>query len=190
MDKYYIYRHVRLDTDEVFYIGRGTKSKTFSKTIENEYKRAYSKKRSGFWENITNKTTYSIDILFESNDIEIIKNKEIEYVKLYGRRDLGLGTLVNLTDGGEETNRTYSKERNLKISIALKNRVRKQSTFLKISQSKYKPIVSLLNGVIIKEYKSLTEASEELNITIPAISKALKNEKYTARGYKWKYKSL
>ena len=56
MDKYYIYRHIRLDTDEVFYIGRGTKSKTFSKTIENEYKRAYSKKRSSFWENITNKT--------------------------------------------------------------------------------------------------------------------------------------
>ena len=103
--------------------------------------------------------------------------------RLWWRRDLGLGTLVNLTDGGEETNRTYSKERNLKISIALKNRVRKQSTFLKISQSKYKPIVSLLNGIIIKEYKSLTEASEELKITI-AISKALKNEKYTARGWK------
>lgn len=28
--------------------------------------------------------------------------KKKEYIKRYGRRDLGLGTLVNLTDGGED----------------------------------------------------------------------------------------
>ena len=95
--KYYLYRHIRLDTGEPFYIGIGTKNKK-----QQEYYRANSKyKRNSFWKNITNKTDYEIEILLESNDYEFIKQKEIEFIALYGRRDLGKGTLVNMTDGGD-----------------------------------------------------------------------------------------
>ncbi len=91
----YLYRHVRLDTNEVFYIGISLKD-------DLNYKRASDKrKRSEFWNKITKKTNYRVDIMFEDNDVELIKEKEKEFIALYGRRDLGLGTLCNLTCGGD-----------------------------------------------------------------------------------------
>lgn len=97
MKKYYLYRHIRLDKNDVFYIGIGTNGK--NKPI---YYRAYVKHgRNAHWKNIVNKTIYSIQILMETNDIEFIKEKEKEFIKLYGRKDLKLGNLVNMTDGGD-----------------------------------------------------------------------------------------
>lgn len=95
----YVYRHVRLDTNETFYIGIG--SDIF-------IKRAYSRKsRNKYWMNITNKTKYKVEIISESLSW---KNacKEVELIKFYGRRSLKQGTLVNLTDEGEGSiNRPY-----------------------------------------------------------------------------------
>lgn len=94
----YLYRHIRLDTNEVFYVGVGVKRHE----LEEEYYRAYNKdNRNKFWKNITAKTDYRVEILLESDDYEFILVKEKEFVKIYGRRNLGLGTLVNLTDGGK-----------------------------------------------------------------------------------------
>ena len=39
---HYLYRHIRLDTNEVFYVGIGTKPKSF-KSMAIEFSRAYSK---------------------------------------------------------------------------------------------------------------------------------------------------
>jgi hypothetical protein len=78
--KYYLYRHIRLDTGEPFYIGIGTKKnvKTIYKKVSGEYSRSYSKSdRTDFWKNITNKTKYEIEILLESDDYEFIQQKEI-----------------------------------------------------------------------------------------------------------------
>lgn len=105
--KYYLYRHIRLDKNEVFYIGIGTKSSKVSKC----YSRAKSKSRKNkIWHNIVAKTPIKIEILLESNDIEFIKNKEIEFIRLYGRRDLKKGSLVNLTNGGDSGGFIYTKE--------------------------------------------------------------------------------
>lgn len=102
--KHYLYRHIRLDTGEPFYIGIGKKATENHTSYDTEYKRALSKKdRNKFWSNLTSKTDYKVEILLESNDYEFIKQKEIEFVALYGRKNLGLGTLVNLTDGGDGT---------------------------------------------------------------------------------------
>lgn len=116
MGKYYLYRHVRVDSNSVFYIGIG------SKRSENNYSRAYSKNnRNVWWVNITNITDYIVDILFESNDRSEIERKEIEFISLYGRKDLGNGTLCNLTDGGEGAmNTIISKDTRLKHSIRSK----------------------------------------------------------------------
>ena len=63
--KYYIYRHIRLDKNEPFYIGFGTKLKEFY-TFQSEFSRAYNKtSRSKYWKHITNKTNYKIEILIE-----------------------------------------------------------------------------------------------------------------------------
>lgn len=101
MGNYYLYRHVRLDTNEIFYVGVGTKIKKYN-SHKKEYQRAYSKSnRNKFWRNIALKTDFEVEIMMESEDHSYIKKSEIEFITLYGRRDLGLGALVNLTDGGE-----------------------------------------------------------------------------------------
>jgi hypothetical protein len=111
-NKYFVYKHTRQDTNEVFYIGIGTKRSN------SNYARAYSKLlRNQWWLNIVNKTGYSVEILEESDDRNFIFDKEKEYIKFYGRRDLELGTLCNLTDGGEGAiNTKVSQETRLKHS--------------------------------------------------------------------------
>lgn len=189
--EYYVYRHLKADSGEPFYIGIGKKH-NYSNTIESEYKRAYSKRRSAFWYKIVNKHGVEVEILFESNSKDEIIKKEIEFIKLYGRRDLNTGILCNMTDGGEfPSNITIEKEtiRRNKISEALKKRNRKQSTFNKISQSKLKAIYKCdLDMNIIEEFNSVSKAALSIKLTISSISKCLKNNKYTAGGYKWKKK--
>ena len=88
-----VYRHRRLDTFEVFYIGIGKTEK-----------RAYSKKsRNKWWKNIILKTEYSVEIIIEDISWKEAQEVEVLLISEYGRRDLGLGNLVNLTNGGEVT---------------------------------------------------------------------------------------
>ena len=88
-----VYRHIRLDKNEPFYIGIG-------KNIN----RAYSvKNRNKYWRNITNKTNYEIEILFDEITYDEAKEKEKEFIALYGRKDLNSGCLVNMTNGGDGT---------------------------------------------------------------------------------------
>jgi hypothetical protein len=92
----YVYRHIRKDNNEVFYVGIGSDN-------EGKYVRAYSKDRNGFWHIIKNKTEYIVEIVFDDLTWEDACNKEMELIREYGRKDLGSGTLCNLTDGGEGT---------------------------------------------------------------------------------------
>jgi len=119
--KYYLYRHIRLDTNHPFYIGIGTKRKSNKLST---YERAYTKRgHNTFWDKVVQKSNYRVEILLESDDYEFIKQKEIEFIALYGRRNLNLGTLVNLTDGGEiRRNVIISEETRKKISESSKDR--------------------------------------------------------------------
>ena len=87
-----IYRHIRLDNNEVFYVGIG----------KNE-NRAYDTRRSNIWKSITNKTDYEVQVLKSDLIWEDACELEKILISYYGRRDLGLGTLVNMTDGGDGT---------------------------------------------------------------------------------------
>ena len=88
-----VYRHIRLDTNMPFYIGIGQ-----------DEKRAYSKKnRNKHWHGVVNKHGYKVHIMMDDLTWEEACEKEREFIQLYGRKDLGLGTLVNLTDGGDGT---------------------------------------------------------------------------------------
>ena len=49
-NKYYVYRHIRLDTNQPFYIGVGSGKRDTS-----------TKSRNIFWHNITNKTEYRVE---------------------------------------------------------------------------------------------------------------------------------
>lgn len=100
----YVYEHIRLDTNEIFYIGIGN---------DLNYQRAYQKKsRNKHWKNIVNITNYSVNIIFDNLSWEDACFKEIELIKKYGRKDLNNGILVNMTDGGEGLNNPSFETRN------------------------------------------------------------------------------
>ena len=88
-----VYRHIRKDTNQVFYIGIGK-----------EESRAYVKdagNRNPYWNRIVSNSDYEVQILFDGLSWEEACEKEIEFISLYGRKDLGLGTLANMTNGGD-----------------------------------------------------------------------------------------
>ena len=87
----YVYQHVRLDTNEVFYVGVG-KRKGRSHTHYG---------RNKHWHHIVNKVGYSVQIIAENISYQEALDLEKNLIKTIGRKDLGLGPLVNMTDGGE-----------------------------------------------------------------------------------------
>ena len=137
---YYIYSHIQEDTGEVFYIGKGKGNRAYS-----------DKDRSNLWKNVAKKHGWKVVLL--CNDLTELEAFEVEkfYIKEYGRRDLGTGTLVNMTDGGEgrsnpseETRKkisdkskghAVSEEHRKKISEKLTGRVFSEETRKKMSDS-------------------------------------------------------
>jgi hypothetical protein len=86
----YVYKHIRKDTNEVFYIGIGELSNRMtSKNNRNKY-----------WFEIADKFDYFGEILEDNLDWATACEREKYWINYYGRKDLNLGTLVNLTDGG------------------------------------------------------------------------------------------
>jgi hypothetical protein len=94
-NNWYVYKHIRLDKNEPFYIGIGNK-KNFGRAFE------FSKdKRNEIWWKIYSKTNISVEILYESLTKTEASLKEQELIKKYGRKDLNEGSLCNMTDGGD-----------------------------------------------------------------------------------------
>lgn len=92
---YFIYLHRRNDTGDVFYVGKGTRTK------KKQYERAYViKKRGAFWNSIVSKAGYTVELVadfFVESDAFAM---ERDLIAFYGRRVDG-GTLCNLTAGGD-----------------------------------------------------------------------------------------
>lgn len=88
--EYYIYIHYNKITNEPFYVGKGKDDRAWKKTSRNIY-----------WKNIVKKYGYYIEILEKDLFEEDAYVKEKELILFYGRRDLGTGCLVNMTDGGD-----------------------------------------------------------------------------------------
>ena len=109
-NNYYIYFHINLVSNEVFYVGKGKDKRAWSKSS-----------RSPHWHNIVNKYGYRVDIIEkELTDVQS-KIKEIYFIKKIGRKDLGFGKLVNHTDGGEGVcGLKHTEESKLKTSLKTK----------------------------------------------------------------------
>ena len=91
----YVYRHIRLDKNEPFYIGIGS---------DDKYYRANKKsQRNIYWKRIVSKTDYEVEIVLEDLTWEQACEKEKEFISLYGRKNTNTGILCNMTDGGEGT---------------------------------------------------------------------------------------
>lgn len=192
--KYYLYRHIRLDKNEPFYIGIGTKSK------KGCYDRSYSKYgRNPIWKKIINKTEFVIEILMESNNKTFIKQKEVEFIKLYGKIIDKTGILANMSNGGDgSSGYTMSNTQREKISISKKGskgywkgKKLLDSAKVKMSNAKLKtPIIQLdLNNVQIKEWISIMEASRNTGISHGSIISAIRKGHISRKKFKWVYKT-
>jgi hypothetical protein len=86
-----VYQHRRKDTNQVFYVGIGKSEK-----------RAYNKtKRYKQWKDFVKNHDYIVEITHRDVIWEEACSIEKYLISFYGRRDLGLGSLVNQTDGGD-----------------------------------------------------------------------------------------
>lgn len=158
MDKYFVYRHWRLDKNEVFYVGLG-KIRTDDKatTYKIKHYRAYSKyKRNEFWKNITNKTKYKVEIYRDNLSKEEAIELEISLISIHGNYKNG-GTLCNITDGGETVPDSL---------ITVNNDP-------KCSQKVYQ---YSLNGNFVKEWESSNEIKRQLGFDNSVIRKAIKGK--------------
>ena len=105
-----VYQHRRKDNNMVFYVGIGKCEK-----------RAYSKDRSLLWKKYTKKHSYYVEITHNNVCWEEACCIEKYLIHFYGRKDLGLGSLINLTDGGEGTeNVIVTDDKKIKLSIIKK----------------------------------------------------------------------
>lgn len=113
---YYVYAHVNIKTNEIFYIGKGKGGRLFSKN-----------RRSDRWVNYVNKYGYKAVLLEQNITEEEAFLKEVFYIKNIGRADKKEGLLINMSDGGSGGNnnlgRVLSDEWKIKIGLAGKGKV-------------------------------------------------------------------
>jgi len=89
-----VYLHRRKDNPEyVFYVGIGNRQRPLSK---------YD--RSQEWHKEVEEHGYLIEIYKDNLKSKETYELEKKLISFYGRKDLGLGTLVNMTDGGKGKN--------------------------------------------------------------------------------------
>jgi hypothetical protein len=84
---FYVYEHIRNDTNAIFYVGKGKKERAYRVNNRNEY-----------WKNIVNKTGYTVRFVVKDVDEELaylVEEERIDQLKRLGIK------LTNLTLGGE-----------------------------------------------------------------------------------------
>jgi len=131
INNFYVYRHIRLDSNTTFYIGKGTELRAYDKKTRNYYH-----------ENIIKKYGYRIEIILANlNEKEAFEVEKyfIKLYKLYGLCE------ANFTDGGtggntvkyrtEEQNRK-TKEKRSKSMMGLIRGPQSQDHRRKQSESK------------------------------------------------------
>lgn len=176
----YVYRHIRLDKNEPFYIGIGSGG----------YKRANSVRgRNKIWNGIVSRTDYEVEIMLDDLGWEEAREKEKEFISLYGRIDKNNGCLCNLTDGGDGTLGAVAWNKGKKLSENHINNLSKAQTGLKRSQesinkaietkkltfsNKGKIVLNTQTGIY---YVSVSEAAKSIGKRQSTLTKKLNGVK-------------
>lgn len=210
----YVYRHIRLDKNQPFYIGVG---------LSDNHRRAYEKRhRNVYWNNIISKTAYEVEILIDNLTEEEAFNKEVEFISLYGK-SLNGGLLCNISDGGgggylgDEVNEKRRKSLlGKKLSSAVKDKIRQKAIGRFISEEtrqkmslthkergtgnwlkskghyngRAKKVAQYsIDGELIKIWDCGVYACNELSINKACLFAALNENQKTAGGFIWKLAS-
>ncbi len=196
MNIHYIYQHIRLDTNEVFYIGKGVQKKSNYK-----YYRAFDiKRRNNIWNSIVSKTGFKVEILATNLSEKECFNLEIELISKHGKIFDNSGTLANYTDGGEGQLRFH---KNSKKQIEAANKAREIAWKLPKTKKQIEAVTKNilkanpekevlqydLNMNLLNEFKSLAEAARSINGNHGNISMCCQGKRKTAYKFIWKYKN-
>lgn len=165
-NSFYIYAHMKLTDGTPFYIGKGVGRRAFSKS---------KSQRSKWWHKTVKK--YGLDILFLEKGLteEEAFDREKYWISKIGRRDLGNGPLVNMTNGGdgvvgnimsEESKKLISKN-NARYNLGIEF---KESTKKLMSEAKKKKIIDNSTGII---YESIGDAAKACGVNYSTLSKYL-----------------
>lgn len=166
-----VYRHRRLDKNEIFYVGIGN------------IKRPYNThNRNNYWKNISNKTEYEIEIIAEDLDWDTACELEVLLISEYGRINLKTGTLCNLTDGGEgnkgwnpsKITRDKMRDNNLGKRMSEESKEKCKIAGKKGSLQWSKKVKCTVTN---KEWNSITDCAKEININMKLLSAYLNNSR-------------
>ena len=105
---FYVYIHRRKTDGQIFYVGKGQGQRAWDTVSRNK-----------FWHNVVKKHEHIVEIVSHGLQEWYAFELESELIFLYGRSDLNLGPLVNMTDGGDGASGSVrSEELRLRMSFA------------------------------------------------------------------------
>jgi hypothetical protein len=206
-----VYIHRRKDIEDpflnVFYVGAS----------KNEYRATEGGKsrRSKDWMDITNQHEFAVEITHSNILIEEAYSIEKYLIAFYGRKDLGLGNLVNKYDGGEGGCNWSESQRELMRKINI-GKIMPEETKRKIashfigtkrpqcgSKGEKNPMYGKsgalapsarkvgqynLNGKLISTFDTVKEAALACGLDPRRISENCRNQRPKRKNkYKWQY---
>lgn len=120
---FYVYEHIRPDTNTIFYVGKGKQDRGYTRNGRNPH-----------WHHVVNKADgFSVRMVAENVDEELAFLLEVERIDQLRR--LGV-KLCNMTDGGEGmSGYVPSDETRRKLSEALKGHGVSEETRQKLSEA-------------------------------------------------------
>ena len=86
---YYVYLHIKEDTGQPFYVGKGHGNRCIQQDHRNQY-----------WKNIVNKHGFDVIFLEKNLDESVAFELEKYWIERIGRIINNTGPLVNITEGG------------------------------------------------------------------------------------------
>lgn len=110
-NRFYVYEHLKPNTGEVFYIGKGCKNRAYE-----------TRSRNNHWTNIVNKYGLEVNIIYNNLTNQEAGQKEVDLINFYG-----LENLCNMTQGGDGCV-SLKQESKDKISNSLKGKIQTQET--------------------------------------------------------------
>ena len=182
-NKFYVYVHKSNVDHRIFYVGKGYGSRYISTSDRNiDWNRIV--KKEGFYAEIVKSNISELEAFDE----------EVRLIKEIGRRDIGLGPLVNLTDGGEgntglkwggrrsgKNNPMYGKKQSEymknKLRIERKGIKRPQHVIEAVKLSSSRPRLLFLNVENGVYYEGIQELLKAINLTVSKFRNKLKNNK-------------
>ena len=177
----YVYRHIRLDKNEPFYVGIGS---------DKYYYRAYQSKpktRSQYWNKIAAKTDYEVEIIMDGLSWEEAIKKEIEFISLYGRLNTKTGILCNLTDGGEGSKGYVPTKETLEKRKLIVRTPFSKETLKKNAISHWKKVVQLDKDYNIVKIWDSVQSTKEGGFYSPKIGRCCNYNVRQHKGYFWKF---